>query len=124
MGTFALLLIIAVIIIDYFSIYQDGVSKEEFRDPDENFLQPPLNHITWEDKQDYLNSPKWKYLRQKILIRDGFSCTSCNSAENLEVHHITYDNWRQEKLEDLTTLCRNCHEQKHQETGFSYNKTH
>ena len=36
-----------------------------------------------------------------------------NRAERLHVHHRTYDNIFRETLDDLTTLCEDCHEAHH-----------
>lgn len=48
--------------------------------------------------------------RQRILARDGNSCTSCGSIENLEIDHIRP--WHRRGFtfdENLRTLCRRCH---------------
>ena len=60
--------------------------------------------------QEYLETPEWKSLRNKALERDGHRCRVCNSDRQLDVHHRTYQRCRNENVEDLTTLCRPCHE--------------
>ena len=52
-------------------------------------------------------------MRQKVFRRDGFKCVICGKAKNLNVHHITYENLGAEKVSDLVTLCRDCHEDIH-----------
>jgi len=58
----------------------------------------------------YLKSPRWKALRTFILERDSHRCVTCNTTEDLRVHHRTYvkkdGEW--EKY-DLYTLCQECH---------------
>lgn len=63
--------------------------------------------------------PNWSKQRENCLQRDEWTCQVCNvSQENhdwgLSVHHITprrkYDsNWEQNELENLITLCNECH---------------
>ena len=56
----------------------------------------------------YMQSKSWFALRKKILNRDNRRCTRCGSKRNLEVHHLTYERFKHERLSDLTTLCRVC----------------
>lgn len=64
---------------------------------------------------NYLKSDYWKKVRFLVLKRDGRKCTMCESKSRLEVHHIKYDNRGNElnHLQDLTTLCSNCHKTIH-----------
>lgn len=59
---------------------------------------------------EYINSPEWQAKRKEAIDRDQGRCVLCNSSEDLHVHHRTYDNFGNEPLEDLTTLCRECHD--------------
>ena len=91
----------------------------------EQSIQPDkinLNHYRqW--KQQYLKSPEWKTLKSKVLNRDNCTCQSCNTnGIPLEVHHITYQNFGNENLADLVSLCRNCHQSIHDKYGYDYNK--
>src|SRR5262249_39716457 len=61
----------------------------------------------------YLKSAKWKKIRYAVLKRDGFTCSKCGGKFNLQVHHLTYDHIGEELLEDLKTLCRDCHTFQH-----------
>ena len=68
----------------------------------------------------FLNSVEWKLIRNARKEMDGQKCTRCGSAEDLEVHHKTYDMHPQKGLLDLSnliTLCHNCHSSTH---GKSY----
>lgn len=58
----------------------------------------------------YLQSETWKIRRAMVFERDGNRCVLCNSKEKpLNCHHRTYDRCYNERLSDLTTLCRTCH---------------
>lgn len=58
----------------------------------------------------YLQSPEWRERRRRTLERDGYRCRVCNSPDNLDAHHRTYERFGEELDEDLTTLCRRCHD--------------
>lgn len=75
-------------------------------------------HITKESKwrklhRQYLMSPQWKELREKILTRDNHECIMCGSSFNLHVHHLTYEHFTHEQMDDLITLCSYCHSKIH-----------
>ena len=57
----------------------------------------------------YLNSTGWKRLREKVLKRDEHKCVGCGSDKDLEIHHKNY-NGNYNRLNNLQTLCRECHE--------------
>lgn len=61
--------------------------------------------------------PRWQRKRLEIMGRDGWKCVCCgNSDETLNVHHAYYvkdaDPWDYPESA-LVTLCRSCHEIKH-----------
>lgn len=64
----------------------------------------------------HLASPQWRSLRLKALERDGHACRICNTTKSLDVHHRTYERFGHEDLNDLTVLCRKCHETHHGRT--------
>lgn len=57
----------------------------------------------------YLQTEAFDRIRQKVFARDHYRCVVCESMDYLQVHHLTYDNVYHEELEDLITLCRQCH---------------
>lgn len=62
----------------------------------------------------YLESEKWKIKSNRIKKRDNYTCQCCSSKDiELNVHHKTYERIYYEEDEDLTTLCRDCHEKEH-----------
>jgi len=62
----------------------------------------------------------WDKRRRRVYERDGYTCQSCGAqggqAGNTELHahHIKpISQGGSHKLGNLTTLCRNCHNQQH-----------
>jgi antitoxin YefM len=55
------------------------------------------------------NSKHWRYVRELRLQKDLFSCQGCSSKNRLHVHHLTYERVGAELLDDLVTLCWDCH---------------
>ncbi len=62
----------------------------------------------------YLESDKWKQIRQKILERDGYKCRICGANYNLHIHHLTYKRLYDENKDDLITVCESCHKAYHE----------
>ena len=60
---------------------------------------------------EYLKSDEWKKLRKSVLRRDNELCIC--GAKATEVHHKTYARVGNEPLSDLVSLCRNCHQNVH-----------
>jgi hypothetical protein len=45
------------------------------------------------------------------LAIDNFTCQRCGSKQDVQVHHLTYENFGDEDVyNDLITLCKRCHE--------------
>jgi hypothetical protein len=60
-----------------------------------------------------LKDPRWQRKRLEIMQRDNFKCTQCGDTSTTQnVHHWQYSKepW-DAKNEDLTTVCRSCHEE-------------
>ncbi len=66
-----------------------------------------------ESYEDYLQSDVWQRTRDLALEYYGERCCLCNSADNLNVHHRTYERRGNERLVDLIVLCRDCHASYH-----------
>ena len=57
---------------------------------------------------------EWAILKKQVHRRDGYRCRLCGRDDaELHVHHCTYENYAQERLEDLITLCNMCHHDFH-----------
>ena len=78
--------------------------------------------------KQYLNTIQWQLKRQQIFDRARKNANSYNMygvcekcgyepyKACLQVHHLTYDNIYNEKLEDLILLCPYCHKKIHEKT--------
>lgn len=68
---------------------------------------------------DYLQSPEWDVKRRKRLRLDNYTCQGCGARDvPLDVDHITYKRFGHERMSDLQSLCRPCHERKHGKRPF------
>jgi len=71
------------------------------------YIAPETDYAT------YLQSDAWREKRKARLFIDDHRCRICDTAKNLDVHHRTYARVFIEDLNDLTTLCRRCHDLYH-----------
>jgi hypothetical protein len=81
-----------------------GVNKK--RKPKKKRVKPPKYH-------SYIKSPAWKSKRENALKHHGRCCKVCGTSQNIGVHHLTYKNLGNEKMEDLTVLCWEHHSEHH-----------
>jgi len=65
------------------------------------------------ERDEYYNSITWKNIRVKILKRDNYICQGCLSNKATEVHHLSYQNFKDELYFQLISLCRTCHSKIH-----------
>lgn len=64
----------------------------------------------------FLHSPEWRLISEERKRLDGNKCSICGSTEELEVHHLEYENDKRYgilRLSKLTTLCHKCHQKEH-----------
>jgi len=62
---------------------------------------------------EYMRSNRWREVRNKVFKMQGEKCAACNEEKNLNIHHLTYENWGKEPLTELIVLCKHCHEKIH-----------
>tara|TARA_B100001093_G_scaffold224286_1_gene214896 strand:- start:43 stop:549 length:507 start_codon:yes stop_codon:yes gene_type:complete len=66
---------------------------------------------------EYLQTDLWKNKRELILKRDDYICQSCLVRQATEVHHFSYESYKQqpgsEKGWELISVCRDCHKREH-----------
>jgi hypothetical protein len=62
---------------------------------------------------EYIKSAAWKRKRQAAIKHHGICCKVCGTSQNIGVHHLTYKNLGNEKMEDLTILCWEHHSEHH-----------
>jgi hypothetical protein len=60
----------------------------------------------------YLLTPEWFAKRDAVMRRDNATCQYCGKRAT-QVHHLTYDNIYNERMEDLVAICKPCHEKIH-----------
>jgi 5-methylcytosine-specific restriction endonuclease McrA len=62
----------------------------------------------------YIASPEWKEKADAAKAAAGHRCQVCNRGKDdgalLDAHHRTYQRLGHELPEDITVLCRECHE--------------
>lgn len=66
-----------------------------------------------EEYGDYLRSPRWRALRDKVLRRATGVCEGCLDAPAIDVHHLSYAHKGDEFAFELRALCRSCHDRWH-----------
>ncbi|WP_248560281.1 HNH endonuclease [Niallia sp. NCCP-28] len=78
---------------------------------------------TKEQKKKFYNSTAWKKLRLLALNRDNYECQQCKLkgkvSKGQNVHHIKEIYFHPEfalELDNLETLCINCHNEEHERT--------
>lgn len=65
-----------------------------------------------DDYAAYISSAKWKIKARAALDRAGHKCQRCGRTKwsaRLEVHHKTYERFKNERPEDLEVVCVACH---------------
>ena len=65
------------------------------------------------DYHTYIQSAEWKATAAAAKEAAGWRCQICNrpsTAVTLDAHHRTYERLGHERPEDITVLCRDCHE--------------
>lgn len=73
--------------------------------------------------QEYLSSRHWESLKQTYRqAKFSCECYACNSKNNLNLHHKSYDRIGNERLQDLIYLCKSCHGEVHYLLRAYFNK--
>lgn len=107
--------------------YQNDRTIRPLNDPDHILLKTVdmgsgFNVLVCEgfanDYKEYLKSEEWKEKKMKRIEHDKYRCKLCGSGKNLQVHHITYENFPNETIDDLVTVCRNCHIEIHEKDNL------
>lgn len=92
---------------DYLNFCKDKLQgkKEIFRFKKKSYKQDYLK---------YLDSIDWEKKRQRTFMFKGEECEICERKDHLHIHHATYDNFKDEKDEDLFVFCKDCHYEYHE----------
>lgn len=61
--------------------------------------------------EEYIHSSKWQEKRRQKAEQQKYRCEKCDKfvPNGFHIHHITYENFGNEKMEDLQFLCEDCH---------------
>ena len=102
---------------EYYNIERhkyNNKKQEEYQQKQEDYkLQSQQRKRLWfNEHNEYLQTSQWKNIRQKVLKRDNFLCQGCLENRATEVHHLTYDNWKNELMFELISVCFDCHHNK------------
>ena len=101
----------------------DDDLKEEYRHQEEQereyarreavSLNQHHEALWWREYNEYLRTPQWRALRQRVIRRDGGRCQGCGEQEAVDVHHKTYAHVGAEFMFELESVCRDCHKRLH-----------
>ncbi len=70
-----------------------------------------LKRLGFDSYRQYIASPLWKSIRDRVLARDGHKCVRCKKPARTVHHaHYGYDVLRGERIESLASACGSCHE--------------
>ena len=63
----------------------------------------------------FLNTPYWFAVRNRMLRLREYKCEVCSSTNYLQIHHTSYANRGKEiiYIGDLQVLCESCHKKIH-----------
>lgn len=78
--------------------------------PIEPIYRPKVPRDLLADYSAYIESTQWQRKRSERMAIDRKQCVLCGSVQNLQVHHVTYERLFNEKMADLMTVCKSCHE--------------
>jgi 5-methylcytosine-specific restriction endonuclease McrA len=91
--------------------------REHFRKELE--LNEEVEKEEWRKKyREYLNSPRWKRVRKRVLVEADYTCSICGGRAS-QVHHRKYPRghkageFKRENYEYLVAICAKCHMERH-----------
>src|SRR6056297_3246105 len=94
--------------------FPDDGFVEYMNERTDKFWNKRTHKKLWGNKEykKYIKSAKWQ--KKRILkLNEIDYCEMCGSTENLHVHHLTYEHFKNEHMEDLQVLCKKCHMKVH-----------
>ena len=96
-----------------------GKKADPYYMPDVKAL-PTLAQVSDDMKQAYYETSHWQLTREKRFRRDSHSCVLCFSHDSLACHHVTYSRLFGEWMQDLMTVCTECHEVIHSSCSMKF----
>lgn len=67
----------------------------------------------FQEHNAYLKTEGWRLRRLAVLKRANGRCEGCGQSFATQVHHLSYEHWREEFLWELVAICDGCHERIH-----------
>ena len=113
---------ISVLLLMAYNEYVKTHPKTQLKDTEYTYNQSLSDSIfmSAEDKTEYLQSDKWKELKElrMMIAMDRCEVEGCNSTHNLSLHHETYERLGNEGLNDVKIICQTHHQQIHNKLGY------
>ena len=107
----------------YHPIYT-GVIATEQSIPKQRFFYSKVETMQQTSNKylEYMQSNAWDKKRRRRLKKDRNTCQGCGATNKpLDVHHLTYVRFGNERISDLQSLCRRCHDEIHgKETRIAF----
>jgi len=73
--------------------------------------------------RNYLKSEHWQKFRKMVKENLEHKCMDCGVvSDQLDVHHLNYNNLWNESLNDVILVCRKCHERRHKKARMRFVK--
>lgn len=66
---------------------------------------------------EYLQKEHWAQVRAEKIEQKPL-CECCRKRTAREIHHVSYENKGCELMEDLRSLCQQCHKEWHQHWSY------
>ena len=96
---------------------QPGQPPPNLSNRQKKFVMRQLDQLGYASYRDYLNGAEWAETKSRYRASKKLqSCLVCR-APNVDLHHRSYKRLGHERCDDLVALCREHHEQLHEE-GF------
>jgi 5-methylcytosine-specific restriction endonuclease McrA len=100
-------------------LWDDGIGKRWWQERAKLFEDHRQEESDewWRRYEEYLETPAWQQIRERVLERDNWVCQGCAVRPATEVHHLTYQRLFREMLFDLIAVCKRCHNSIHSAGG-------
>lgn len=100
---------------EIYSYIRQRQAEQQTKQKQDNYNPNLLGYSTGTQATyyEYIKSPKWRERAEEAKARAGNRCQVCNRSRaevQLDAHHRTYERLGNELPEDITILCRDCHQ--------------
>jgi len=98
-------------VIDFISRYEKAYNYKPVKK--KKFKKKRL--FTKASYQEYLNTPLWREIRQRVIDKKGTCCEGCGGDYIIQVHHTFYTKIiiSGKSLRGLRVVCKTCHKKIH-----------